>query len=319
MRRALLTLLFAPLLAGAPPALAQRMEPVAFVQAALSRHPIVFLGDIHPVAEPKRLVVDLVTRQTPDASIDLLALEVASEQQEYIDRYLASAPEDTTILLDHPRTLRAHWGASRDYLAIYRAVYAWNRDHPDRPTRVLAADIRGWPVAPLTEGMAVGAFVNRDVWMAAALRKVLAAHPDWRVLVFMGGYHGLRTGGGAVRVGQARSRFDGWMAGYLAEAGFPMYTIMSDTRQDAGHGATRVFDLLAVAPGARPDNYIVALGEATDVVREPLHDVAADGYALEFWPSRFQLRSAVDAMLVLNVSTPTTPVQGPPPARTEDR
>ena len=151
-------------------------------------------------------------------------------------------PEDTTILLDNPRTLRSHWGASVEYLDIYRAVYRWNADHPDRAVHVLAADIRGWPIASLTEHMATGGFVNRDVWMAAAFRKALEQHPEWRTLIFMGGYHGLKVVGGEVKIGKAHDRFDHWFAGYLADDGFEVYTILSDALQDAGHAATRVFD-----------------------------------------------------------------------------
>src|SRR3712207_2425288 len=125
-------------------------EPFRFVQDALRRHQIVFLGDIHPLAEPKLLVARLIREQGKGAAIDLLALEVAVEQQEWIDRYLASEPEDTRILLDHPRTLRGHWGVSAEYLDIYRAVYRWNREHPRQRLRILAADLRGWPMASLT-------------------------------------------------------------------------------------------------------------------------------------------------------------------------
>ncbi|HET7469456.1 MAG TPA: hypothetical protein VFJ81_07255, partial [Gemmatimonadales bacterium] len=73
-----------PVVARALPA--QSSPPFEFVQAALARHRIVFLGDIHPLAEPKLLVSRLIREQAPGATIDLLALEVASEQQEYIDR-----------------------------------------------------------------------------------------------------------------------------------------------------------------------------------------------------------------------------------------
>jgi hypothetical protein len=278
--------------------------PFEFVQAAIARHRIVFLGDIHPLAEPKLLVSRLIDGQQPGASIDLLALEVASDQQEVIDHYLASAPEDTTILVDSPRTLRAHWGASHEYLGIYRSVYRWNAAHPDQPVHVLAADIRGWPMSPLTEHMATGGFVNRDVWMAAAFRKAVARHPEWRTLIFMGGYHGLKGVGGEVRLGKAHDRFDRWFAGYLADDSIPVYTILSDALQDGGHGATRVYDLLAA--GARGDNFATVLDTATDVVKEPLYDVEQEGYSLEFWPSRFPLRLAADAMLVLPSTRPIT-------------
>lgn len=284
---------------------AQEAPPFEFVQAALARHQVVFLGDIHPLAEPKELVARLIREQRGDATIDLLALEVASDQQEVIDAYLAAVPEDTTLLLDHPRTLREHWGASTEYLGIYRAAYRWNAVHPDRPVHVLAADIRGWPMSPLTEHMATGGFVNRDVWMAAAFRKVLDAHPAWRTLAFMGGYHGLKVVGGEVALGRAHDRFERWFAGYLADDGREVFSILTDALQDGGHGATRVFDALAAG---RHDNFAVALDTASDRVREPIWDVEQEGYHLEFWPSRFPLRTAVDAMIVLTRARRITPI-----------
>ena len=283
---------------------AQALPPIEFVQSALARHRTVFLGDIHPLAEPKLLVSQLIREQATGASIDLLALEVASEQQEAIDRYLASAPEDTTILLDHPRTLRSYWGVSAEYLDIYRAVYRWNADHRDRPVHVLAADIRGWPISPLTEHMATGGFVNRDVWMAAAFRKALDRHPGWRTLIFMGGYHGLKGIGGEVRLGRAHDRFDRWFAGYLADDGYEVYTILSDALQDSGHGATRVYQ--ALAPTGEGANFAAVLDTATDAIREPLYDVEQEGYSLEFWPSRFPIRTAADAMILFVRTRPIT-------------
>jgi hypothetical protein len=216
-------------------------------------------------------------------------------------------PEDTTILLDHPRTLRSYWGVSAEYLDIYRAVYQWNRAHPERPVHVLAADIRGWPISPLTEHMATGGFVNRDVWMAAAFRKALDEHPDWRTLIFMGGYHGLKSIGGEVRLGRAHDRFDRWFAGYLTDDGYQVYTILSDALLDSGHGATRVYD--ALAPRADATGQAVELDSATDAVREPLYDVEQEGYSLEFWPSRFPIRTAADAMILFPRARPVTLLQ----------
>ena len=289
-------------LAPTSPLLAQ--EPVAFLQSALTRNQIVFFGDIHPVAEPKRIVAELIARQSPGASIDLLALEVGSDQQPVIDRYLASLPEDTTILLENPRTLRAHWGASAEYLGIYRAVWHWNHRHPGQPVHVLAADLRLWPLPPLSEGMASGGFANRDEWMAKLFARTLDAHPEWRTLVFMGGYHGLKTVGGEVTVGRAHDEFDRWFAGHLADAGHPVYTVLTDARQYDGEGATRLFD--TVTRQRATGNFIVALDARTDAIEEPLHAIEESGYRLGFRPARFALGTAADAMLVLNTTSPLT-------------
>lgn len=279
------------------------IPPLEFLQAALVKHQIVFLGDVHPLAEPKLLVADLIRKQRVGQAIDLLALEVGSEQQEWIDRYLRSQPEDTTILLNHPRTLRAHWGISAEYLGIYRAAYQWNSTHPNHPVHILAADLLGWPIAPSTAHMATGGFVNRDIWMAAAFRKTLEQHPDWRILIFMGGYHGLKGVGGQVAIGRVHDRFDHWFAGYLVEEGVKVYTILADARQRDTHPATRVFARLARDSA---ENFVETLDSTTDDIKEPLYDIDQDGFQLEFWPSRFALRRAVDAMLVLNRSTPIT-------------
>jgi hypothetical protein len=291
------------LLSG-PPA-----EPLRFLETALREHQIVFLGDIHPLAEPKRLVSRLIKEQSVGQAIDLLALEVASEQQEWVDRYLQTRPENINILLDHPRTLRAHWGVSSEYLEIYRSVYRWNGQHPKHPVHVLAADLRGWPIAPLTPHMATGGFVNRDIWMAAAFRRTLQEHPGWKVLIFMGGYHGLKMVGGEVAMGRVHDRFDHWFAGYLADQGTSIYTILTDARQASHRPATRMFDRLAPLSGR---NFAMELDSTTDVVREPLYDVEQEGFALEFWPSRFDLRSAIDAIIILNRTTPITPVRQRP-------
>jgi hypothetical protein len=156
--------------------------------------------------------------------------------------------------------------------------------------------------------MATGGFVNRDVWMAAAFKKVLNQHPQSRILVFMGGYHGLKEVGGQVAVGRVHDRFDRWFAGYLKDDGIDIYTIMTDAALGASHPATRMFEHLA--PGF-DGNFAVALDSTTDTVREPLYDVEQEGFQLEFWPSRFSLRSAVDAMLILKETTPITLIKSP--------
>jgi hypothetical protein len=269
------------------------------------RRQVVFVGDIHPLAEPKLIVSEVIARQDPATAVDAIALEVGSDQQAVIDQYLAGTPEDTSLLVANPRTLRSHWGASREYLGIYRAAWAWNQAHRDRPLRVIAADIRGWPLAPLTEMMAAGGFANRDEWMARGFLALHRAHPEWRILIFMGGYHGLEMGGGEVTVGKARARFDLWFCGWLREAGLDPYTILMDARQEGGLGATRVFDAVH-RPG---HNEAFALSVLTDSIAEPLRPVETDGYRLAFWPSRFPLRLAVDAMVALDQTTGLTPVR----------
>jgi len=61
-----------------------------------------------------------------------------------------------------------------------------------------------------------------------------------------------------------------------------------------------------MAAGPGPPELAVALDSTTDAVREPLYDVEQEGYSLEFWPSRFPLRTAADAMIILRQAHPIT-------------
>ena len=128
--------------------------------------------------------------------------------------------------------------------------------------------------------MATGGFANRDIWMAAAFRKTLQEHPTWRVLIFMGGYHGLKQVGGQVAMGRVHDRFDHWFAGYLADDGTVVYTILTDARQAGANPATRMFDRLS--PEEPESNFAVMLDSTSDEVREPIYDVDQEGFRLEF-------------------------------------
>lgn len=308
---------------AAPTATRAGDDPASFVLKALGAHRRVFLGDIHPLAEPKQVLVEVLERADDGHRVDVLALEVAAEQQEWIDAYLASAPEDVGILLQHGRTLREHWGASAEYLAIYRAVYRLNRVPGRRPIRIVAADARGWPIAPLSEMMAAGGTASRDEWMARAFTQRFRADSTSHVLVFMGGYHGLKAVGARVTVGHATADLERWFAGHLEEAGMPIYTIVADAPQgEGGRTATRVYERLRTGAGlaAEPGRATpggggaacVALDESTDDIREPLVDVDEVGYHLAFAPARFAMRRAADAMLIIAHGTPITPASATP-------
>jgi hypothetical protein len=122
----------------------------------------------------------------------------------------------------------------------------------------------------------------------------------------MGGYDGLKGVGGEVAIGRVHERFDRWFAGYLADDGTKVFTILTDGRQAGGHAATRMFDRLAAMSA---NNFAVALDSTTDGVQEPLYNVEQEGFKLAFWPSRFPLRRAVDAMVVLNGTTAITRIR----------
>ncbi|MGH7567906.1 MAG: hypothetical protein ACREL9_02890, partial [Gemmatimonadales bacterium] len=181
-----------------------------------------------------------------------------------------------------------------------------------RPITIVAADAPGWPLPALTPGMAVQAFATRDPWVTAALERALErVGPTGRLLVFFGGYHGLKTVGARFTIGPAHQLLDGWAAGFLAGRGVDVYTILTDGAAAGGgldSGATHLYPLVA---GTLAPPFVAALDSTVDAVAEPLMAIEEPGYRLEFIPYRFSLRQAVDAYLFLGPLSPTTPLDGP--------
>lgn len=287
-----------------------RTEPVALALAAAQRHRVLFLGDVHPAAQPKRIAAELIEELARGPGLDVVVLEVAADEQPAIDAYLASDPEDPGILLSHPRTLRQHWGASREYLEIYRRVWRLNRAlGPDRHIRIIAADLPDWPpVRPVSPHAAVRLYAERDAYMADRLeREVFARHPHARVLVFMGGYHGIKSGGATLHYGGGPPVNVTWLATRLRERrladvytilldGSPLTAAFGDIRS---YGATRVFDFFRSRLPDVPAPFALHVDERFDFLRDPFYASSGPGMNLEILPRGYRLRDVADAYVFL--------------------
>lgn len=165
----------------------------ALAQAAAD-HPIVLLGDVHPSRAPKRFLVDLLSLLQRRGLIDALALEVPVTQSPAIREYLASEPEDVGLLTAHPLLLRAHWGLEDEMLAIYRTVWALNRDAPDEARiEILAIDAPRGPPMVTSRRAALSRYVNRDAVMELQVARWREQRPNARLLVFIGDLHTLKA------------------------------------------------------------------------------------------------------------------------------
>lgn len=285
-------------------------EPVALALAAARRHPVLFLGDVHPAAAPKRIAAELIGELARGPGLDVVVLEVASDQQAAIDAYLASDPEDASILLSNPRSLRQHWGVSREYLEIYRSVWRLNRAlGPGRRIRVLAADLPDWPpTRALSPQAAVRLYARRDAFMADRIeQEVFARHPHARVLVFMGGYHGIKSGGATLRYGGGPPVGVTWLATRLRERrladvytilldGSPLTAAFGDIRS---YGATRVFDLFRSRLSGVPAPFALHIDERFDFLHDPFYESSGPGMNLEILPQGYRLRDVADAYVYL--------------------
>jgi hypothetical protein len=213
-------------------AAANRLDPLELIDVVGRSRRFIFLADIPSAPAPKRFAAQAIERLATGPGLDLVVLDVDSDEQPFIDRYLATTPEDASILMGRPRAIREGDGASRDFVDLYRTVWRVNQElGAHRRVRIVAADRAGWPPArTVSPNDAAVMFGERDELMLdAVMERALARSPGSRVLFFVNGLHTIRTGGGRVQTGGTRPVEVQWLASRLAER-FPqdVYTILTD-------------------------------------------------------------------------------------------
>lgn len=290
-------------------------DPVRLVVAAGQRHQIIFLGDVLPALEPKRIAADAIDALAHGPGLDAVVLEVGSDLQRRIDTYLETEPENTGILLAEPRAVHAEWGVSTEYLELYRRVWRLNRTlPPGRRIRILAADLPGWPPsATLSPQIAAAQYAQRDAHMTELIESaILARSPRARLLIFMGGYHGLKSGQAELQVGPGAPVPVVWLGTRLRQL-HPgeVFTIMADgaTRELArgpitGYVASDVFDFLRkrLPDATRP--FALTVDNRFDFLRAPLRAAAAPGLEMRIQPADYRLQDVVDAYIYLGTGSP---------------
>jgi len=292
--------------------------PLDAVRRAVLSHPVVLLGDVHPALEPKRLLRALLEDDAVATRIDAVALEIPATAQRWIGAYLASTPEDPSLLFRESGTLRTVWGGSEEWLAIFHRLWLLSRDpRRDHPLRVVAMDLPGWPSRATSARAAVSLYGDRDSAMAAGIVDAIAtcdgcaARGGARVLAFVGGYHVLRGLEADLSIGHNNGRVI-WLATRLERRGVHPFTVLTDGLPrpvELGgaivSGATRLFDVLAQG-GWPAAPYAVETSHPFDVVahaiREP-NDTTDITFTLR--PSTYRLRDAVDLFIYWG---PTTPI-----------
>lgn len=291
----------------------RQLDPVSLAVAAGRSRRMVFLGDVHSSAEPKRIAAETIEVLARRPGLDAVVLEVDADQQPYIDRYLESDPENTSILFAHPRTLREHWGASRDYLEIYRRVWRLNRAlGPGRRIRIIAADLPGWPPAqPLPPRAAAVRYARRDAFMAELVeREILDGNPRARVLIFMGGYHALKGGHAALHFGGGSPVAVTWLATRLhQEHPGEIFTILVDGGPRptgygfaTSYGSTRIFDLFRKHLPRATAPFGLVVNDRFDFVSEPIYETRTPELDLSIGPDGYRLQEVIDGYIYLGVA-----------------
>lgn len=281
-----------------------RLDPLDLVEVAGRSRRLLFLADIPAAAAPKRFAAQAIERLALGPGLDLVVLDVGADEQPFIDRYLATAPEDASILLSRPRAIREDDGASRTFLDIYRTVWRVNQElGAHRRIRIIAADVPGWPPRAASPHDATRLFGQRDEHMAQAV-DARARTPNARMLFFVGGLHTLKSGAGRLQTGGARPVEARWLAARMAER-YPqdVFTILVDAPPSRAGAAdvvayrgTAAADVMRRA-GAGNGFALRVDDEFDRLSRTPIRTVSATGMTFTFEPRAVTLSQLADAYI----------------------
>jgi hypothetical protein len=176
-------------------AAARRTDPVTLVLELARTRPVVVLGDVAGAPGPKRLAAEVIAALAAGPGLDYVAIEVGSDLQPVIDRYLDAAAEDASALVSQSRSTGGG-GAASTFLGIYRQVRQLNVElGADRRIRIIAIDSPDWPpVAAVAPSRLLPLFAARDAWMMERLMdRIFERDETARVLVFVDGLRALNA------------------------------------------------------------------------------------------------------------------------------
>lgn len=182
--------------------------------------------------------------------------------------------------------------------------------------------LRGATVLGALAGLsAAAALLDRygggaDVDALLAYARAARTPPD--TLIFMGGYHGLRSGRAELRVGGGGQAVPVTWLGTRLHARLPLelYTMLVDGAPQpthygeiASYGATRVFDIFHdKLPDLAPP-FALHINERFDFLDDPIYASAGPGLTLEILPHDYRLRDVADAYIYLGTARGTEPVK----------
>lgn len=282
-------------------------DPLELVEQAARSRRLLFLSDIPTAPAPKRFAEQVIERVALGSGLDVVVLDIDSDEQPYIDRYLATAPEDASILLSRPRAVREGGGASREYLNLYRTVWRINQElGAARRIRIIAADAPGWPPAQATSPAdAAHRFSERADHMASTvMERSLARDPGARVLFLIDGLHALKSGSGRVQTGGAAPAPITWLAARMRER-FPadVYTVLMDATPArsistpvAAYRGTDFADPLR--RGGLPSGTALQVTPVfDDLSRSPIRTVGTTGIDFSLEPRTLPMTDIADAYI----------------------
>ncbi|MGH7503140.1 MAG: hypothetical protein ACREL7_15550 [Longimicrobiales bacterium] len=287
---------------------AHATDPVQLIERATRTRPVLLLGDVVGAPAPKRLAATLIDTLGMAGRLEAVGLEVPADQQTWIDLYLETDPEDASVLLAHPRTIREDEGAGRAMLQVYRAVWRVNRAlGANRRIRIIALDPSAWPPPPgISPARALAVFAQRDSIMQATLDARLfdrSARP--RVLVFVDGLHVQKSGARLATGGIAPATVE-WLGARLANRGVPIFTVIVDAARGtgapspvAGHRAGPLYSLLRANLSIPAAGLAFPLTGSAAPTADWLASPTGPGVGFQRLPADPRLEGRIDAWVIL--------------------
>jgi hypothetical protein len=283
---------------------ARRTDPVAMIRDLGRARRVLVLGDVAGAAAPKRLAADAIEALAAGPGLDWVAVEVGSDLQPLIDRYLDSPAEDASALVAVGRALPG--GAGAGYLGIYRRVRQLNGElGADRRIRILAIDSPDWPPAgAVAPSRLLRLFAARDDHMMERLaQSIFERDGNARVLVFVDGLRvldaSLRLGASAAE--SAESPLLGWrlrraqpgdVASVLVDA-----SVASGSEAAIGYRGSDLARLLRAAAAGAP--VAIPLRPGLPVTVADITVAGPPGLAIALTPADAPLASLVDGYVRL--------------------
>lgn len=286
-----------------------RLDPVELVQVAGRARRLIVIADVSSAAAPKQFAANAVEALAASTGVDIVALDIPSDEQPFIDRYLATAPEDASILLGRSRAIREGDGASRALLDLYRTVWRVNQElGAARRIRIVAIDHPAWPPArAMSPSAAAQLYGQRAEHMISTIQeRTLARNPNARILFLVDGLNALKTGGARVQTGGARPIDVEWLAAQLARR-YPqsVYSILVDatptrviTPDVAAYRGTVAGDVIRRA--GLGSGFALRVGQPFDAIaRRPIRIIGTTGIEFEIMPRDEPFTSLADAWVFL--------------------
>lgn len=150
-----------------------KAPPQAYVLEAFKQNDLVLLGTIHRKPPILRFIKDLIPH-LKDAGVTHIGLEIPTDQQGNIDKYMTTGNGLMDIYL-HPQIECPEY---RELLKTLR-----NLDHGKRPS-VVAIDL---------PKNIYGGKISRDEWMGRTIAGVFKTDSAVKFLVIVGNFHVLKT------------------------------------------------------------------------------------------------------------------------------